>query len=115
MLSACLFYRNIAFVLLVVPNEPHGHVISVDLQHMWPLSGATVLENCDVTSDKTQEQIKQVLNGRSVDVVLSDMAPAASGVRSLDHDRIVHLALSVLRLSAAIMTEVLIFLKLVFS
>jgi len=93
-------------LLLAVREEPQGHVISVDLQHVRPLPGATVLDNCDITSAETCERIKQVLSGRLVDVVLSDMAPAASGVKSLDHDCIVELALSVLRLSASIMTEV---------
>jgi len=81
-------------------------VISVDLQHIEPLPGATVLENCDIRSVETSERIKQVLNGRFVDVVLSDMAPAPSGVKSFDHDCIVQLALSVLRLSVSIMREV---------
>ena len=81
-------------------------MISVDLQHIQPMSGATVLDNCDITSADTHEQIKRVLDGRSVDVVLSDMAPASSGVKSLDHDCIVQLALSVLRLSAPLLIEV---------
>jgi len=89
-----------------VLEEPQGHVISVDLQHIRPLLGATVLENCDIRSAETCERIKQELSGRLVDVVLSDMAPAATGVKSLDHECIVQLALSVLRLSATIMTEV---------
>jgi len=96
-------------LLFVVREEPQGHVISVDLQHVRPLPGATVLDNCDITSAETWERIKQVLDGRFVDVVLSDMAPAASGVKSLDHDRIVELAMSVLRLSASIMTEVCVY------
>jgi len=92
--------------LFAVPEQPQGHVISVDLQHIRPLLGATVLEDCDIRSAETCERIKQVLNGRFVDVVLSDMAPPPSGVKSLDHQCIVQLALSVLRLSATIMTEV---------
>jgi len=94
------------FQLFAVPEEPQGHVISVDLQHIRPLPGATVLANCDIRSVDTCERIKQVLNGRFVDVVLSDMAPAPSGVKSLDHECIVQLALSVIHLSATIMTEV---------
>jgi len=96
----------ILFQLFPVPEEPQGHVISVDLQHIRPLPHATVLDNCDIRSAETCKRIKEVLNGRFVDVVLSDMAPAASGVKSLDHDCIVELALSVLRLSVTIMTEV---------
>ena len=89
-----------------MPETPQGLVISVDLQHIPPLPGATVLDNCDVRSAETHERIKQVLNGRFVDVVLSDMAPSPSGVKSLDHECIVQLAFSVLRLSASVMTEV---------
>jgi len=96
----------ILFCSFIVQEEPQGLVVSVDLQHIPPLAGATVLDKCDFTSAQTQEQIKRVLNGRSVDVVLSDMAPAASGVKSLDHHSIVQLAMSVLRLSAVILTEV---------
>jgi len=92
--------------LCVVAEEPQGLVISVDLQHVRPLPGATVLDNCDIRSAETHELINQVLNGRFADVVLSDMAPAASGVKSLDHECIVQLAMSVLRLSAMIMTQV---------
>ena len=65
-----------------------------------------MLDNCDIRSQETCERIKQALDGRFVDVVLGDMAPAASGVKTLDHDCIVQLALSVLRLSVTIMSEV---------
>ena len=106
--------NGLLLFLFVVQEEPQGHVISVDMQHIQPLPGATVLDNCDVTSAETHTRIKQVLNGRSVDVVLSDMAPAPSGVKSLDHECIVQLALSVLRLSAVILTEVRIHLKVSF-
>lgn len=45
----------------------------------------------------SQDKIRTILDGRLVDCVLSDMAPNASGVRSLDQDKITNLCYSVLR------------------
>lgn len=42
----------------------------------------------DFTKPETKEKIRKVLEGRKVDVVVSDMAPSTSGHRSVDHDRI---------------------------
>lgn len=45
----------------------------------------------------------KILNGRPVDVVLSDMAPKASGQKYLDHECIVALCFSVLRFSQTVL------------
>lgn len=37
------------------------------------------MDQSDITAQKTHESIKQLLNGRSVDVVISDMAPNPTG------------------------------------
>jgi len=89
-----------------VSDKPRGQVISVDLQHMLPVDGATMLDNCDMTSVETQQRIMQLVAGRGVDVILSDMAPPATGIKSLDHDLIVRLAMSVLRFSLTIFGDV---------
>ena len=73
-----------------------------------PISGAVILENCDVTSSATQHKIREILNGRPVDLVLSDIAPSATGVSSLDHEQIVQLAMTVLHMSATLLKEVTI-------
>lgn len=54
---------------------------------------------------KTHEQIKEILNGRKIDCVLSDMAPNATGVRSLDQDKIMDLCYNVLRFAILMSAE----------
>lgn len=76
---------------------PIGLLIGIDLQQMYPIKGVTLLGNADFTAPKTWKKIKEFLNGRSIDVVLSDMAPNATGVKHLDHDLIIRLAYSVIQ------------------
>lgn len=68
------------------------------------LQGVSFLNSADFTLESTQKRIIEMLNGRRLNCVLSDMAPNASGVRQLDHERIMILCNSVLefalRLSA---------------
>jgi 23S rRNA (uridine2552-2'-O)-methyltransferase len=71
-------------------------VIGIDIEHMNPVEGAYILHQSDFTLPETQEKVFKILNGRPVDVVLSDMAPKATGQKSLDHDRIVELCFTVL-------------------
>lgn len=71
-------------------------VIGIDLQHMMPVEGAFILHQSDFTSPDTRQQVLKILNGRPVDTVLSDMAPRATGQKSLDHEQIVDLCFSVL-------------------
>lgn len=51
----------------------------------------------DFTTPSAQTRLMELLNGKKVDVVLSDMAPSATGVHEMDHENIVHLAYSALR------------------
>lgn len=69
------------------------------------LQGANILSHMDFTDTKTQERIKELLNGRKVDCVLSDMAPNATGVRCLDQDKIMDLCYSVLQFAIQISAE----------
>ncbi|ROT60601.1 putative ribosomal RNA methyltransferase CG11447-like [Penaeus vannamei] len=83
-----------------LPNDkdkPQGIVIGVDLTSIHPLPGATFLGGKDFTCPKTQQQILDFLQGRKVNVVLSDMAPNASGTKALDHENIINLSYSALR------------------
>ena len=74
-------------------------VIGCDLLDIEPVPGAILFPNSDFTSQVTHSKIieasKEVQS--RFDVVLSDMAPNASGQRSLDQDRIIALSYSVLR------------------
>lgn len=76
-------------------KKPEGVVIGVDKLRIYPVEGATFLGNTDFTTTAAQEKIRNLLNGREVDCVLSDMAPNATGVKSLDQELIMELASSV--------------------
>ncbi|XP_021503229.1 rRNA methyltransferase 2, mitochondrial [Meriones unguiculatus] len=76
------------------PSSPVGFVLGVDLLHVFPLEGATFLCPADVTDPRTCQRILELLPGRRADVILSDMAPNATGIRGLDHDRLISLCLS---------------------
>ncbi|XP_064594470.1 rRNA methyltransferase 2, mitochondrial-like [Liolophura sinensis] len=82
-----------------------GFVISVDLQYMVPVPGATILSDRDFTSAKCQKEILNHLRGQLADVVLSDMAPNATGVKSLDHDIIIKLCMSVTDFSRVVLKD----------
>ena len=58
---------------------------------MLPIKGATVLDQSDFTDSHTQDKILEHLGGQSANTVLSDMAPNATGIHSMDHELIVDL------------------------
>lgn len=72
---------------------------------MAHLPGATILPDRDFTSAKCQREILQILRGQLADVIISDMAPNATGVKSLDHDIIVQLCLSVTDFSKVVLKD----------
>lgn len=78
------------------PSAPVGFVLGVDLLHIFPLEGATFLCPADVTDPRTFRKIQELLPGGRADVILSDMAPNATGICGLDHDRLISLCLSLL-------------------
>ncbi|MEZ5797093.1 MAG: RlmE family RNA methyltransferase [Paracoccaceae bacterium] len=71
------------------PKKPQGTVLGVDLQEVEPIPGAE-LHQLDFLSDDADEKVKAWLGGRA-DVVMSDMAAAASGHKGTDHLRIIAL------------------------
>ena len=84
-------------IFITDTSAEDGEVISVDLQTFAPVEGATIFAQSDFTEPETQTKILEKLDGRLVDVVLSDMAPRSSGGRQHDHDVICELCLSVLK------------------
>jgi 23S rRNA (uridine2552-2'-O)-methyltransferase len=67
-----------------------GSLIALDLLPMEPIEGVTFLQG-DFREDAVLEQLQEALGGRSVDLVMSDMAPNLSGVAAADAARISHL------------------------
>jgi 23S rRNA (uridine2552-2'-O)-methyltransferase len=68
-----------------------GKVLGVDMQPIAPLhSPNIILLQADITSDATQEKIKELLGGPA-NVILSDLAPRLSGIRDADAARCLEL------------------------
>ncbi|KAJ9586963.1 hypothetical protein L9F63_019454, partial [Diploptera punctata] len=76
------------------PRKPNGKVIAIDRLPLYPIDGAIIRGNMDFTMKDSQKKIMDLLQGRKVDVVLSDMAPNATGIREMDHEIIIQLAYS---------------------
>lgn len=72
---------------------------------MSPVIGATVLHSSDFMNAETQQAILKLLSGRRADIILSDMAPPATGVKSIDHQQIMQLAYSALRFALVALAE----------
>ena len=68
-----------------------GKVVAVDLLPMEPLSGVDFVQG-DFREDDTLRQLKGLTGAAGIDLVMSDMAPNISGVRSADQARAMHLA-----------------------
>lgn len=83
-------------------DNPVGKVFAIDKLPFYPVEGATVLSNMDFTSVATQETLLKLFHVDKVDVVLSDMAPNACGIRGLDHDKIIFLAYSAMKFALQI-------------
>lgn len=73
------------------PKGKRSQVIAVDFSEMAPLKDVTIL-TADFTEETTVQALLENLGGKRVDLVLSDMAPSASGMADVDHIRIMNLA-----------------------
>ncbi|MEX8520794.1 MAG: RlmE family RNA methyltransferase [Leptothrix sp. (in: b-proteobacteria)] len=67
-----------------------GTIIALDLLEFEPIEGVTFIQG-DFREDAVLAQLVEMLGGRQVDVVVSDMAPNLSGIEVSDAARIAHL------------------------
>ena len=67
-----------------------GTIIALDILPMEPIEGVVFLQG-DFRDDEVLARLQQAVQGRPVDLVVSDMAPNLSGVESVDAVRIAHL------------------------
>lgn len=67
-----------------------GRIIALDILPMEVLAGVVFIQG-DFREDAVFDRLKAALDGAGVDVVLSDMAPNMSGMRSVDIDRAAYL------------------------
>lgn len=68
-----------------------GRVIALDILDMPSLAGVEFLHG-DFREDAVLSQLEWSLDGKPVDLVLSDMAPNKSGMDAVDQPRMMHLA-----------------------
>ncbi|MBN1860171.1 MAG: RlmE family RNA methyltransferase [Candidatus Thermoplasmatota archaeon] len=69
---------------------PQGIVIGADLSSIQPLEDVVFIQG-DITKVETVQKIKEKMNGKNADIVLSDMSPDISGNYSVDQARSVWL------------------------
>ena len=68
-----------------------GRVLALDMLAMDPIQNVECIQG-DFREKAVLERLEQALEGHTVDLVLSDMAPNISGVRDADQARWVHLS-----------------------
>jgi 23S rRNA (uridine2552-2'-O)-methyltransferase len=71
-------------------GQLNGSIIALDLLDFEPIEGVTFIKG-DFREDEVLQALVKELDGRPVDVVVSDMAPNLSGIAATDAARISHL------------------------
>lgn len=69
---------------------PKGAVIGIDILPVDPLPDVTLLQG-DFREEEALHALEGILEGRQVDLVISDMAPNVSGVAAVDQPRAMYL------------------------
>lgn len=70
--------------------QPGGFVLASDILEMEAVDGVHFIQG-DFTEDACFQQILAALDGRMVDLVISDMAPNMSGMNEVDQPRAMYL------------------------
>ena len=71
-------------------GELDGRIIALDILPMAVIEGVEFIEG-DFRDDAVGQQLHDLLDGRPVDMVVSDMAPNLSGIAASDSARMAHL------------------------
>ena len=91
-----------------------GSVLATDILPMAPISGVKFIQG-DFTDDAVFEDLIEKVQGESVDLVISDMAPNITGIRAIDQPGSMHLAELALDFARSILREGAYFLVKVFE
>jgi len=67
-----------------------GKIIGLDLLEIDPMAEVQLIQG-DFREESVLEQLNEALDGRRVDLVISDMAPNVSGVAAVDQPRAMYL------------------------
>ncbi len=80
-----------------------GRVVALDILPMDPLPEVEFIQG-DFREQEVYERLLELVGPRSVDLVMSDMAPNISGVKAIDQPRAIHLAELALDFSHNVLT-----------
>ena len=67
-----------------------GQIIALDILPMDPIAGVSIIQG-DFREDGPLEELRNLLGGEPVDLVISDMSPNVTGVGSVDQPRAMYL------------------------
>lgn len=82
-------WSQVARERLLQNGQLNGRIIALDMLPMEPIEDVDFILG-DFREDEVLEQLKSLLGGQRVDLVISDMAPNLSGVAAADSVRIEH-------------------------
>ena len=68
-----------------------GKVIALDILALEPITGVNIIKG-DFTEQQTLDKLMEIIGNQPVDLVLSDLAPNISGVKSVDQAKASYLA-----------------------
>ncbi len=68
----------------------NGKVFALDILPMSAIAGVDIITG-DFREDEVLKQLETLLDGRKIDIVISDMAPNTSGVKGVDQPRMMYL------------------------
>ena len=68
-----------------------GAIIALDILPIEPIEGVTFIQG-DFAEQDVHARLLMAINGRAVDLVMSDMAPNISGLKAVDQPRAMYLA-----------------------
>lgn len=78
---------------------PTGHILALDIQEIKPIAENVTTAICDIAdSERVGEELKK-LNWDKVDLIISDIAPATTGISDVDHSRSIELNTHIFELS----------------
>lgn len=86
-------------------EEGTGFVLSLDRDHFQTVQGCLCVRHADFTQDNVRHKLKTILKDKPIDVLLSDMAPNASGIKEMDHIRIIELNTHLLDFAIHVLKE----------
>ena len=82
---------------------PDGQVVALDLQAIDPIRGVTRIEG-DMLDPEVRSRVVEAV-GHQADVVLSDAAPATTGIKLRDHVRSIELARTAFELAQTLLRD----------